>query len=951
MAARIKEPPKEDAAMEFVWNSCSYMDPQLRVRIKQQALDDGLYFAEKVLSAMPRKTSRKMHKLAGLKIFKLLDEAAQLRQRNRNFKVLVGVRGVTGAGKSSIFNCLLGMSILPVSFQEASTATVCRISWNYDDDPKKSFRAKAYFLSLEDATKDIAGLLNAIKRRRELSQNIFGDSTEMNEDNSAELDDLCCQIEEGISKWRDVWPVDDMDLEAEDISAEKIINSKPAVAKLLGTTVEVTSSEVEDFAERIKPYLDNTPTTDFMIVWPLIQEVNVFVKSEILRYSIDLVDLPGSSDGVSSRAEVGRKYSEKLDQTIIVLPALRAVDEKAGVTLMSGYQELEMKLTGKFHRNSFCVVISKIDDMVNDEYIRTSLDARQDQTLQGYIAEEKKLRTELVNVRGSLQSCRTEIASLDRLLSEQRAEDTKLRANLSSSVYRDDDVDGDDDEYEDRDQFSRASNRKHLGRLRKAHKTTVRKRDQQLENQEAKEGQEVKIVNHLESLDRQKTHRCIWLRNKYLEKRIVADFARRQKKLTANIPRLPRYDGSVDVFPVSARAYQDIQNPGPTHRGNFPSFPSKLYTGIPRLRQWIEENTCEERDTHLDSQLASLNRILMDINNWCDEQPGGKVKFPREEVTEVLDSTCRVYGKLQDKKDMISDRVKVARQVAQDWVKKFPSGPQSYLRMAHGTYTAILSRDGGPYFSKASGVLYHWPEVLSAALLDPFSEKWIDLFDIQIPKDTKQHCKDITSIWGKLLGELADKIKTTAPQLFTHFQAAFLELEDISNEFNTRLKLEVTEMCKASRGSHCVFSSSLQDQLRSIYRSALQYRGSGSFERRQKHIVSKVESHCEGMFSAAWERMYKTQVEESAKLHEKLQQISSDMVLAAMTKIAIILENLEVVRKKDQKVIDEKMRLRANVSRLTLEWAARWRVPEQSFPDTVEAKLGIPEDLIPSQTG
>ncbi|KAK0615606.1 hypothetical protein B0T17DRAFT_644611 [Bombardia bombarda] len=99
----------------------------------------------------------------------------------------------------------------------------------------------------------------------------------------------------------------------------------------------------------IKPYLDSMYTeragkcgavTRQMAVWPLIGHVEIYVKSELLKSGLVLVDLPGLSDAVEGRAAVARRYYQKLDVAVVVTEAVRAADEKTAVELMNDNQEL-----------------------------------------------------------------------------------------------------------------------------------------------------------------------------------------------------------------------------------------------------------------------------------------------------------------------------------------------------------------------------------------------------------------------------------------------------------------------------------------------------------------------------------------------------------------------------------------------------------------------------------
>lgn len=98
-----------------------------------------------------------------------------------------------------------------------------------------------------------------------------------------------------------------------------------------------------------------------MALWPLIKRVKLFVKADILKSGIVLVDLPGLSDVVGARAQLAEEYYGKLGVNMIVTPIVRGADENTGVNLITRNQALNMKMDGKFDSKSFCVVLSKAD--------------------------------------------------------------------------------------------------------------------------------------------------------------------------------------------------------------------------------------------------------------------------------------------------------------------------------------------------------------------------------------------------------------------------------------------------------------------------------------------------------------------------------------------------------------------------------------------------------------
>ena len=79
-------------------------------------------------------------------------------------------------------------------------------------------------------------------------------------------------------------------------------------------------------------------------VWPLIEEVDLKVKSDLLKNGLVLVDLPGLSDATGSQEAVAQSYFSKLAVITIVSPAVRAADKKTGTELLSRWQRIPRQL-------------------------------------------------------------------------------------------------------------------------------------------------------------------------------------------------------------------------------------------------------------------------------------------------------------------------------------------------------------------------------------------------------------------------------------------------------------------------------------------------------------------------------------------------------------------------------------------------------------------------------
>lgn len=329
---------------------------------------------------------------------------------------------------------------------------------------------------------------------------------------------------------------------------------------------------------------------------------------------------------------MAESYYQNLSVTAIVTPAIRAVDEKTGVKLMGTYQELRMQLDGKFNKDSFCVVVSKIDDMDCDAFCKGSREARQDKQLQVEAAEIKSLSYRSKETYKEMRMAERRLDLLTRKCSmlkgkidaSKRGDGTRASLSYPSHLLT----------------SPSENKRKRAAKLRTKRTALMKERTKLLSVRKNLSSDAAQHDRSLATLESRRKYTCVGIRNRYIKKRIQMDFARRQKKLTrlAEHDR-HKYDGSVEVFPVCAAAFRDLLK----DKKPMPGFPSKLYTGVPRLRQWLSEAVLLYREEHLDSVLLGLQRLHDGIRCWSDDNSRGMVLFSRPEIQFLLKSSHDKY--------------------------------------------------------------------------------------------------------------------------------------------------------------------------------------------------------------------------------------------------------------------------------------------------------------------
>lgn len=289
-----------------------------------------------------------------------------------------------------------------------------------------------------------------------------------------------------------------------------------------------------------------------MAVWPLIDHVDIYLKADILNGGIVLVDLPGLSDIVESRAAVARRHFQNLSVTAIVTPCVRAADERTAVNLMTENQELNMRMDGKFDGHNFCVVLSKTDDI--DPYPMAKKE--------GWNKELKAI----ADLRAKVQECDAAINAHKLLIDDLRkakksAKDPSERQGIEDKLEK-------------------------LGKVKKW-KTRARK------------GWRAEIKNKGGAI----FHRAIQVRNRVLEKRILDHLQRRHEAFLSHTPDALTEFKPAKIFPVSMKTYWGLREEGsaPSVEG----FPTVAYTGIPALAAWLRDATIPHRERHL---ISLLNR-------------------------------------------------------------------------------------------------------------------------------------------------------------------------------------------------------------------------------------------------------------------------------------------------------------------------------------------------------
>jgi hypothetical protein len=253
----------------------------------------------------------------------LTPSIATIRASQKKCRLLVGVLGSSGSGKSSLINALLEMDdLIPADDEKACTATICEISWNSNDDPNSAFVATIERIGREDWKLELENFFADLKDKTTNKDcDDDGEDLERNE-----------RIQSAFSKVKCVYPFIRSLENTKGQSVASLLNHRN-VRDILGQSKTIKSSSLRKFSESISHYLDSSDSkenndSNSFAQWPLVKVVRIEVKANVLRGGIILVDLPGTMDTNIARGSLAASYSKNLTVSCVVSPTERAATDK-----------------------------------------------------------------------------------------------------------------------------------------------------------------------------------------------------------------------------------------------------------------------------------------------------------------------------------------------------------------------------------------------------------------------------------------------------------------------------------------------------------------------------------------------------------------------------------------------------------------------------------------------
>ncbi|CAF3487534.1 unnamed protein product [Fusarium graminearum] len=973
------------APVEFPWRVCQDLGDVDRLKTKEKAVMQAENYCELIRKALdpvlniPRDTPEAV--MMGLRIVKhwcaeygkyyltlfsskpstncRVDE---IRNKNKQRQILVGVEGPTGAGKSSFLGSLLKIpELFPSGQESAATAVIGKVSWNWVDDPARRFRAQVFFRPKDEIRTELASLLEELNHWKLL----VASGMDENDNDGEKADSIAMSrstIEHQLPRVQAVWGLNEEQLlqiaekcphELSYRKATKSVLYKNFTAlKFLGDgRAEFNASTVEILAESIKPFLDSSTSTygggNQFSAWPLVKSVHIFAKADILKPGITLVDLPGCGDAVESRSEVAEKISHTLDVRMVVSPIIRATDEKQGQTLMrNGFDEAQMRIRGKMDGRGFCVIASKMDDMKVDSYITGCPELARNKDM---VQKQNRL-ADLKDEKAEIRSTRKQLKSAKKKAESQRNKATKSYDKAKNK-------------HELNLQTNPNTSDAQLSTLRAQldEKAAVfNDADKRLEQCEARSTRNSIETNYIRDWVH---HRAIQTRNARVIKRLRDDFAIRQSRMdNGKVSEKPKPDAEyiLPILPVSTRAFWQLEGNEKPMAG----FPTQTYTGVPAAEKWLHRATLAKREKHLDETLDGYQNLMTMMRIYsATNGRDGDFDFTRSEVDAALAETHAFYtnrlgSKLAEacieirKLDPLErkDRAKKrflgeAQRIVQKWAHKYPDVENSVDKMGWSTYVACIRRNGSTFKSPSIGVTYNWIENLAAPILKTLSRDWDRKMNKQLPLIKRPMMSDYSRLFAEYLNAVQRVINEKVPPLAACFANMRPILETSQRTTETKIGDVLETVAEKSAIVALNVAGYLEEQMKPTFEVALKDGGTGSFARRKETIQAKVREDdtiiCEGIIN----RLVDGVAERIAEVPAQLRDAASEGPRNVQQQLSFLVNNLVENCSADPVMNAKKSKVQNNIRAHIEAWEVAWAEKGNLERHILDQDLDIPDTI------
>ncbi|TVY48098.1 Nuclear GTPase SLIP-GC [Lachnellula cervina] len=827
----------------LAWRHCTHLNHSQQIEIKEQAARDAsvcLRDIEAVLKTnLPQVPSSQ----------RWLQRIDTIRENKRDCKVLIGLIGASGAGKSSLINALLEFEdLLPADDEKACTAVCVEIGYNHSKDPSQIFLARVERITEDDLRVELVTLFKDVTDQ---AQNKDGDDGEIDLHRNE-------RIKTAFQKLKCVYPYIDSPKDLKNYSVKSLL-SHPNVKDILGKKEFISETTLKGFATKIKPFIDNSSSKEdggeLFSQWPLVKVVHLLVKSEVLKNGIVLVDLPGNMDTNLARGAIADAYQQRLKITCVVAPISRAATDKPAQDLLGNVRQRTLKLDNRFSTDSLCFIVSKTDASLSTQrYISTHSNV--EESLSDAMEREEKYNAMLNRAKEyCAEKRRTQAsnkAALDKFLEEYKCmPGIAQKSGVARPRKR---KRGDEDKLivptqpltkeEEEGERKRNALKMKIKQAQKKYSTA---------GSELSRGQE-KIGQLDDAIKVQQSHQkavCIRNRNEVSAKELRKDYENASKQMGQENQK------PLQVFCVSAHAFAAMAK-GSTGVEGFLKLDD---TGLPLLQSWLNETTLEGRERNAVAFLEDILSLQLSITPWIantsaefkmtqTQRQAVEVVFDKhfglmlQSISEINSAIVQECVKLV--KTGLFAKMPKYESIAADDIERTVKG-WAQKPMHWSTHRAV-NRNNGEY-KPVKGELINWNEDLAGIYLEPFITRWAPVIHNELPKKRGTYDSKISNLIENFVENITTQILAVCPEMtdaFGNWKESILRIPTQVQKHS--FKVFNDKIQGTAREAHRTVKPKIQDGWAPVYEKCGEEHGVGHFKRNQTAHIEHARQNPRKMY-------------------------------------------------------------------------------------------------------
>ncbi|KAF7163976.1 hypothetical protein CNMCM5623_008637 [Aspergillus felis] len=797
------------------------------------------------------------------------DAISELLKSARKPKVVIGVLGATGAGKSSLINAIIDEEgMLATNCMRAATAVATEVAYN--DGPRR-YKAEVQFIQPEEWKRELEILchemldenpdINAIKTTREKIKAVY-----------PELDNG----------------------HLADTTMERLLGH-PRITNLLGSSLAIEEDHPRIFGDKLKPYIDSKSGTarEGAGLWPLIKTVRLYVKAQALATGAVLVDLPGLYDSNAARVAVADDYLKRCAAHWIVAPINRAVDDKIAQSLVS--KHLKSQMIFDCICDSLTFICTKTDDISVTEVqmclgLQSPSFEREEREKRALSTEVQMLDEEKARVEGLLNEAQDHIGSLeDDSTTYPQPSPLKRKWNSDAeSIFTEFPVSqacacaAITPESSEATQTPTLVSKEEILREQKARKSELRKRRNSLIQQRKVKGEQLeRLTVDLAQKHVSNIQTSIRERNNYSKKEITRHF---QHLNGENDNRILHgkieLEGELPVFCVSTKAYQKLKGRLQKNEPEVAGFTELEQTEIPQLQAHCIRLTEGPREASSKLFLIELKKLLQSMSLWSSAT--GSAHVLSDAKKQEMEAGYKEAG-MQELQDQLlaSLRRSFARNILQKLENACQHGSQGFREVVAdwnaevhwSTYRAICRR---------SGVWkgYNWNREVAHHMREYIRSYWIRTFNEEIPLHLEifsRNTKICLNIFHKSVVSCADE--SIAQQNNAKLQKT---LGTTTNSLKHQVKKTEASLRKRQKTANRLFVGVIAAELEGTFWQCANEAGTGMLKRMQAFMEREAEVNGEQILEKSAQRVS----EELSNILEKTEGKITRMVRATVRELA-----------------------------------------------------------------